>query len=151
MRYTTILFACVAFLMAACGSDATEKANSKGKQPLDQPIPLDDNDAANYTTVQWLDSARDIGSVRAGDKVDLVYRFRNTGDKPLFVHSANAGCGCTTPEFPKEAIMPGKEGTIKAVFNSINQGPEVSKSITVIMNTKPDPNHMLVFSGTVKQ
>jgi hypothetical protein len=151
MRHSTILLACVACLMAACGSDTSENNSSKGKKPLEHPMELDDKDTVNYTTVQWLDSTMDIGSVTAGKKVDLVFRFRNTGDKALTVQDAQGTCGCTIAEYPKEAIMPGKEGAIKATFNSMNQGPDVHKSISVIMNTKPNPNHLLEFTGKVVQ
>lgn len=67
-------------------------------------------DTANYTTIQWLDSIVNFGSIEMGKQTQLRFRFRNTGNKPLFLAHVEAGCGCTIPNFTKGAIAPGDEG-----------------------------------------
>lgn len=47
-----------------------------------------------------------------------IFEFKNTGKVPLILTSVNASCGCTTPEWPKEPIAPGKVGKIKVTYNS---------------------------------
>lgn len=46
------------------------------------------------------------------------FEFKNTSKVPLILTSVSASCGCTTPEWPKEPILPGKTGSIKVTYNS---------------------------------
>ena len=151
MRILAILIGFIAFI--SCQDESTEKKS--GKQPLDVPMSLDADDTAidstSFTTVQWIDSLVDFGTIKDGEKANINFRFKNTGDKPLIVQSVVPGCGCTVPEYTKEPIMPGDEGFIKAVFNSVGQPPTVHKSINVAMNTKGQQNYTLSFIGEVKK
>jgi hypothetical protein len=96
-------------------------------------------DTANYTTIEWLDSTyQDKGKVVKGQDVEIVYNFRNNGDKPLIIVNAAPQCGCTVTDIPKEPIAPGEVGKIRAKFSSKSQMPgEHRKSIALTANTKP--------------
>ena len=89
----------------------------------------------NLTTIQWLDSAKNIGKIRNGEKVEISFRFRNTGEYPLVVSDVAVSCGCTVAEKPEQAISPGKEGMIKAAFHSEGRVGANHKTITVQTNT----------------
>ncbi len=150
MKTVSIIFiSMIAF--AACRSDEAKdtREDSSGTIRFAEKKVADPIDSTKFTTVEWLDSLKDFGSVKAGEKVDIRFRFRNTGDKPLIVQSVHAGCGCTVPEYTQEPVMPGKEGFIKAVFNSANQPPTVHKTISVVMNTKGSQSHTVAFIGEV--
>jgi len=109
-------------------------------------------DSANFTTIQWLDSIhRDLGKVTEGDQVEVSYRFKNTGNKPLVVTSVTASCGCTIPETPQEPFAPGAEGIIKAKFNSKNRVGQNRKEVYVTANTKPDNLQQLEFTIEVEK
>ena len=115
-----------------------------------QDLPL--RDTANFTTLQWLDSThRDLGKVTDGEKVEVTFRFKNTGTKPLIITSVKASCGCTTPETPKEPFAPGAEGLIKAVFNSENRIGTNHKQVYVMANTNPSTLHQLEFVVQVEK
>ena len=107
-------------------------------------------DTANYTSIQWLDSLKNVGNVKFGETVSIPFKFKNTGGHPLFIISAEPGCGCTVTDFPKQAISPGDEGTITAAFDS-NKGHEgeFRKNINVTTNTKGSTNQVLYFMGTI--
>ncbi|MDB5191457.1 MAG: hypothetical protein JWQ96_1020 [Segetibacter sp.] len=110
------------------------------------------SDSANYTTIQWLDSIKNIGDLNVGQNAQIKFRFKNTGDKPLFIINAEPGCGCTVADFPKEAIAPGGEGEIVAGFDTKNQhGGEFRKNISVTTNTKYATGHILIFTGIIKK
>ncbi len=110
------------------------------------------DDTANYTTLQWLDStSMDLGTVKEGAPVEVSYRFTNTGDKPLVIANVTASCGCTVPEKPEEPIAPGKQGTIKAKFDSKGRKGTNNKVITVDANTKPSRTYELKFKVEVKE
>jgi hypothetical protein len=148
MKTLSIIFVSL-FALAACNNDGSDK--KPGSERLADKQVADPIDSSKFTTVQWLDTLVDIGKVKEGEMVNVVFRFKNTGDQPLVVESAHAGCGCTVPERPEEPVLPSKEGHIKAVFNSRNQGPEVTKNVTVIMNTKPERQQVVVFKGIVEK
>ncbi|MEJ0101643.1 MAG: DUF1573 domain-containing protein [Bacteroidota bacterium] len=107
-------------------------------------------DSANFTSIQWLDSVhRDLGKVTEGEQVEVSFRFKNTGAKPLIITSVKASCGCTIPETPKEPFAPGAEGFIKAKFNSTNRSGLNNKEVYVMANTAPTTLHQLEFTVQV--
>ena len=104
-------------------------------------------DSANFTTMYWLDSTyQDLGKVEEGQVVDVAFRFKNTGSKPLIIPSVSVSCGCTTiPDKPKEPFAPGQEGVIKAKFDSKNMAGERLREVYVTANTKNNTKHTLAF------
>lgn len=109
-------------------------------------------DTANYTSIQWIDSVQNFGTVDKGQKVELTFHFKNTGDKPLFIAAARPSCGCTVADYTKGAIAPGGEGTITGEFDSNHGFPgNVRKTINVTSNSKNSPHTVLVFTGEVKE
>ncbi len=75
-----------------------------------------------------------FGDIKEGDLAEHVFTFKNTGDAPIVIDNVRASCGCTTPEWPKEPIMPGESSSIKAVFNSKGRPGNVYKTITITSN-----------------
>ncbi len=135
-----LIFAAV--IMIACGN------NEQAAAPQQQASV----DSTKLTNVQWLDSVVNFGSISMGEKIEVKFRFKNTGSQPLMIQSVKAGCGCTAPDYTKEAIPPGGEGEVTGAFdsNKVTEG-EVRKTISVVMNTTPYPDHILVFSGTIRK
>jgi PBP1b-binding outer membrane lipoprotein LpoB len=89
------------------------------------------------TTIQWIDSIdQSIGKINQGEVVEVLWHFKNSGDKPLVIEKVTPGCGCTGADWTKEPIAPGKEGTITAKFDSKNFEGTQHKSVTVKGNYK---------------
>lgn len=107
-------------------------------------------DPASLTTIQWLDSALDKGTITEGEKIEVAYRFKNTGSKPLVIKDVQPSCGCTVAEKPEEPIAPGGEGVIKGIFNSANKPGPNHKTITVVANTQPE-TYPLTFTVVVNK
>jgi hypothetical protein len=109
------------------------------------------NDSSKFTSIQWIDSLKDIGTVEAGKTTEIKFRFKNIGAKPLFIISAEPGCGCTVANYPKEAIAPNSEGVITAAYN-VNAGTtgDFRKNIHVTTNTNGPTIHYLYFYGSIK-
>jgi len=141
MKYSIL---CIALFMALLAGSSCNfnKSNTKNIE----------QDTANYTTIQWIDSVKNFGTVKFGDKVNLEYAFKNTGDKPLYIIDVQPTCGCTIADYTQGAVMPGNTGTIKAVYDSHHDSPRVvNKNIIVTSNTKNDTHFVLAFTGTVIQ
>lgn len=108
-------------------------------------------DKDKITKIEWLDgTSKDYGKMKEGDKLNVAFRFKNIGDKPLIISDVTAGCGCTATDKPTKPFAPGETGEIKAVFNSEHQGPGAkSKTVNVFANTDPQMIS-LMFSVEVK-
>lgn len=89
-----------------------------------------------------------FGSIQQNVPATHIFSFTNTGSEPLVLSNVQPSCGCTTPDWPKEPIAPGKKGSIKATFNAAAIGT-FTKSITVMSNAK-NGTTILNFTGEVK-
>ena len=79
---------------------------------------------------------------------NISFKFTNTGKIPLIIHAVEASCGCTTPEWSKEPILPGKTGFIKVSYNPEQRPGVFTKSITVNANVPKSP-YVLTITGEV--
>jgi hypothetical protein len=139
-----ILSIAIVFSIVSCGND-DKKANLKYDSIAKKAIA----DTSNYTTVQWLDTVINFGSIKQGEKKTVTFHCKNTGTKPLVLTNVRPGCGCTIADYNKEAILPGKEGWVTANFDSKRFCGEVHKSVLASTNTHNDPERNLQFTGTI--
>ncbi|ARS34734.1 hypothetical protein CA264_04355 [Pontibacter actiniarum] len=91
----------------------------------------------------------DFGTVAEGTQATYVFRVKNVGKDPVVIPAVQASCGCTTPTWTKEPILPGKIGMIKAVYNTTGRPGPFHKSITVSSNNSEEPTHVLYIKGEV--
>ncbi|MCX6185916.1 MAG: DUF1573 domain-containing protein [Bacteroidetes bacterium] len=97
--------------------------------------------------IEFENTTHDFGKVWSGSQVAYEFVFVNKGIVPLILTSVKPSCGCTTPEWPREPIMPGQKSKIKAMYNSGSyQGP-FAKSITINSNAGSDLQ--LIIKGEV--
>ena len=54
----------------------------------------------------------------------------------MVITSAQASCGCTTPEWSKDPIMPGAKSVIKVGYNTSGRPGAFTKTITVVSNAE---------------
>lgn len=150
-----LFFLMLAAAIVSC-QNSEKKENTGGSQEstavpgsvLDQS---DMVDSSQFTSIEWLDSDKDYGKVNEGQKVEVAFRFRNSGDKPLVIFSVTPTCGCTAAEPPKEPILPGQEGVIKGAFDSNGRIGTNNKTIHVRTNTKNSMDHNLNFKVEVEK
>ncbi len=102
--------------------------------------------ANNASPIKWKAEAVDLGEITFNKPVTIEFEFTNTGDLPAIVINAQASCGCTVANYPKEPIQPGKTATITATYNAATKGV-FAKSVTVTIQNE-DPK-VLTFKGTV--
>ncbi len=136
----------------ATATSPSEAANAAAN-PQNATNPTVDPNAASTaatgptTTMKFDSDTYDFGKAKAGPKFKHRYEFTNTGNEKLIISTVKPGCGCTTTDYTKEPVEPGKKGFIEAVFNSEGQssGPKI-KTINVIANTNP-PQSVLMIKG----
>lgn len=76
----------------------------------------------------------DFGKIVEGTQASYSFEFTNTGKAPVVISNVQPSCGCTTPEWTREPIMPGKTGKVTASYNSAGRPGNFNKTITVVNN-----------------
>ncbi len=92
----------------------------------------------------------DFGTVKEGPAAEYNFEFKNVGKEPLIISNAQASCGCTTPEWPKEPILPGKKGKILVRYNTQGRPGPIDKTVWITSNAVSDKDrYELRIKGTV--
>jgi len=103
---------------------------------------------ASAQTITFDKTTFDYGTVKPNADGIRFFTVTNTGDKPLVLSNVKASCGCTTPEFSTDPIMPGKSAKIKVGYNTaINGG--FNKMIEVFSNDPANSRSVIYIKGTV--
>jgi len=95
----------------------------------------------------------DFGEVPLGPDAFHSFAFTNAGKEPLIIQDAKPSCSCTTPEWPKQPIAPGAEGTIKVGFHALKEGP-FFKEVFIQSNSElpaGEKRYVIYIKGTVKK
>ena len=90
---------------------------------------------ADNAVFEWVSQLHDFGKIKQGVPVSHEFKFTNKGKVPLIIANVQASCGCTTPDWTKDAIPPGQQGFIKATFNAASPGV-FDKTVTVTANVE---------------
>ncbi len=139
-------FIIVVLLFCRCNSTVNTYENKLGIKPA----VLAQIDTANYTTIQWIDTVKNFGMVKEGDSVFAKFRFKNAGDKALFIIEVRSFCGCTVTNYPEHAILPAREGEVLAIFKTNGHPGFIHKTIIVTTNASNKMQQLLSFKGNVK-
>lgn len=90
----------------------------------------------------------DFGKLTEGPLATYSFEVTNTGTSPVVITNAQASCGCTTPEWSKEPIMPGAKTTIKVGYSTSSRPGPFTKTITVMSNAE-NGTTILTIKGNV--
>jgi hypothetical protein len=150
MKRASLVFISL-FLLNAC----RELSTSSESTPATNPSATVENsleiavDTTNFTQIEWLTPIdQQLGKLTPNKEVEIIWNFKNAGNKPLIIENVSASCGCTVPEKPEKPLAPGETGFIKAKFNGSGMGVIV-KQVHVTTNTTPTKDHTLSFGGEI--
>ena len=90
----------------------------------------------------------DYGRIQKGANGDCFFTITNTGTEPLVITKAKGSCGCTVPQWPKEAIAPGRSAQMKVTY-ATNRVGRINKSVTITSNAKNAPVKVVKIAGEV--
>lgn len=102
------------------------------------------------TSIEFETKRYKFEPVVSGEKVKTTFKFTNTGDEPLLISDVKTSCGCTASSYPKEPVAPGESAEIEAVFDTSGKSGAQTKNITVMTNTDPSSN-VLIIEGVVER
>lgn len=101
--------------------------------------------AQKKAIIQFDKTTHDFGTFEEEKgKVTTEFQFKNVGDAPLLITRTAASCGCTTPEYPKTPIAPGKSGVIKVTYNAKGRPGVFQKTVYVFANTDPEKSTLII-------
>ena len=144
---TLALVLIAAFAFTSCQTDSSSSdSNTEGTEEVTSEdlatntdgeateLNVSDDPQLPLTSVEWVAKTHDFGDIPKNVKQKYIFEFTNTGDNPLVISSATAGCGCTVPKKPEEPIAPGETGELEVEYNGSGSG-KISKNVTVLLNT----------------
>ena len=100
--------------------------------------------------ISFESEVHDFSKFREADgPVTHKFEFTNTGSIPLMIKQVHASCGCTSPAWSREPVLPGNKGFISATYNPKSRPGPFSKTITVVTNATT-PNKVLTIKGDVE-
>ncbi len=56
--------------------------------------------------------------VQAGEQLEHLFIYTNTGDAPLIISHYEVACTCTKAYFPKSPLAPGSADTLRVTFDT---------------------------------
>ena len=97
---------------------------------------------ATAQTITFNTTTIDYGTIPQNSDGHREYVVTNTGDKPLIISNVAPSCGCTTPEWTKDPILPGKTGKIKVLYNTAIVAP--FQKVVEVYSNDPQNNRAVV-------
>ena len=132
-----VVFMAVALATLTFTSCTKESASAKIKaENVKEAEQRDASINKGAPIIEWDKTEHDFGNINQGDKVETIFTLTNVGEGDLMVTKAKGSCGCTVPQWPREAIAPGKTAEIKVVFNSRGKKNKTVNTITLTTNTE---------------
>lgn len=87
--------------------------------------------------MQFTKTAHDFGQIsETGGNVAYQFEFTNIGKAPVIITNVESSCGCTTPEWTKQPVLPNKTGFVKAIYDPKDRPGIFDKEITVTTKTE---------------
>lgn len=124
---------------------ATLKTN-RNQETTPRVVPVD----GKYPVMTFDKTEHDFGIIEKESKVAYTFDFKNTGEADLIITNAVGSCGCTIPEYPKEAIKPGESGRMKVSFNASGKHGQQQKTVTIMTNTSQG-SELLHIKAAIKE
>lgn len=85
-------------------------------------------------SIKLSESTFDFGKIPQGKPVTHIFTVENIGKDSLKIDNVQASCGCTTPEWSRNAVAAGDKTSIKVGYNAAAEGV-FDKTITIYYNS----------------
>lgn len=135
MRKIALAFSGLLLMAFTACDSAASKIDSNSD---DKKVDVSTVEETGKPVFSFNEESHDFGEIEEGTVAKHDFVFKNTGDAPLIITNAAGSCGCTVPQWPREPIAPGEEGTIHVEFNSQGRTGNQQKQVTLNANTQPN-------------
>ena len=79
-----------------------------------------------------------FGNISPKKDTIALFKYINTGNRPLKIYSVKTGCNCTVAYYSNNLIKPNESGVLKLSYDAKNYG-RFHKEILVFYNGKESP------------
>ncbi len=100
------------------------------------------------TTISLSLSQIEMGTFSWEREQEVDLEICNIGKSPLVINDVITSCGCTTVEYPKEPVQPGKSLNLKVKYKA-EQPEHFNKTLTLYCNTQDSPIQLRI-TGNAK-
>lgn len=135
-------FKIVLFTTGFCFSVA---ANAQSLSQQKEVLVADAN--TNLGVLKFFKETIDYGTIKQNTEGTKVFKFTNTGKKPIVLTKVKPSCGCTASSYSKEPILPNETSEITVKYDTKRLG-HFSKSIKVYSNSV-EPIKTLKIKGNI--
>lgn len=102
------------------------------------------------STMKFEEESWNFGNIKEADgDVSHTFIFTNTGSDPFVIERVTTSCGCTTPEYTREPVLPGRKGTIKVTFNPEGRPGPFQKTITITSRNSQNQNQLYIKGAVI--
>jgi len=95
-------------------------------------------------------TSHDFGKVKQGDVVTHEFAFKNEGGAPLVIEKIETTCGCAAALVSEKTIGPGKEGKVKATFDTRGYSGRLSRYLYIVSNDGENPRRELALVANIE-
>lgn len=106
--------------------------------------------AAKDARAKFRETAWDFGKVQQGEVVAHEFIFKNIGDAALLIDGVETSCGCTAVLLSDKRVEPGKEGKIKASFDTRGYSGKIVKYVFVDSNDVEESRRELSVAAEIE-
>ncbi len=93
----------------------------------------------------------DFGSFKESDGVQTTtFKFTNKGTVPLVLSNVRAACGCTTPKWTRQPVVPEGSGEIQVSYDPKNRPGSFNKTVMISSNAE-NGTTVLRITGRVEE
>ena len=98
----------------------------------------------------WVERDYDFGVIKEeSGKATCHLRVVNTGNAPLLIVKAQAGCGCTSIDYPEAPIQPGDTAAVAITYNPSGRPGQFSKEVLIFTNTAHKRSHLSITGNVI--
>lgn len=149
MKKLAICFAFIISLIFVACKTGNENDKNKLDTDLVKNTTTENGVSGAMPEFKFEEEEHNFGNVYRGEKVSYEFKFKNVGKADLIISDANASCGCTVPEYPKNPIKPNEEGKITVTYNSEGKQGVQNKSVTLVANTVPNTKVLKIMAMVI--
>lgn len=140
-----LFFTLISSLFFSCSSLSSDK-NRFSEVPQDtirDGRPL-------HSSIDFDKDFFDFGTLKQGEVISHIFKFKNTGNIPLIIHDVIPSCGCTKTEPSEDIIKPNNEATLEVIFDSKGWYGSQYKSVTVVTNSLTPKRTITIRANVVR-
>jgi len=122
-KYFVLFFTVINIFTIGC--------NNQSSNDKKQVAAKDANQKKSPGKIEFFEEIHNFGTLKEGEIVVYSFQFRNTGGMPFHLTRVEAGCGCLSVKYSKEAISSLAVSTVDVVFNSAGEWGNQVKTVEI--------------------